>query len=50
MPLAQLDIRIALELLLTRLPNIRLVPGQERPVNPGFVFSTPSRLEFEWDA
>lgn len=48
--LAQLDIRIALEQLLERLPNLRPVPGQERPLAPGPVFSTPQRLEFEWDA
>lgn len=47
--LAQLDIRVALELLLSRLPNLRPVEGQERPLAPGFIFSTPQRLEFEWD-
>lgn len=47
--LAQLEIKVALELLLTRLPGLRPVVGQERPLAPGFIFSTPQRLEFEWD-
>jgi hypothetical protein len=47
--LARLDIRVALELLIARLPNLRLVPGQEKTLNPGFNFCTPQRLEFEWD-
>ncbi|MGB8387590.1 cytochrome P450 [Mycobacterium sp.] len=46
---ARLDIRIALELLITRLPNLRLVPNQDKPLAPGFIFCTPQRLEFEWD-
>lgn len=50
MALARLDIRIALQLLITRLPNLRLVPDQDRPLAPGFIFCTPQHLEFEWDA
>ncbi|WP_370501084.1 cytochrome P450 [Mycolicibacterium sp. jd] len=49
MALARLDIRIALELLLARLPNLRLVPDQDRPLAPGFIFCTPQHLELEWD-
>ncbi|WP_293002245.1 cytochrome P450 [Mycobacterium sp.] len=49
MALARLDIRIALELLVARLPNLRLVPDQQRPLAPGFIFCTPQHLEFEWD-
>lgn len=47
--LARLDIRVALELLITRLPSLRLVPDQDKTLNPGFNFCTPQRLEFEWD-
>lgn len=50
MSLARLDIRIALELLIARLPNLRLVPDGQRSLAPGFIFCTPQRLEFEWDA
>lgn len=49
MALARLDMRIALELLLARLPHLRLVPNQDRPLAPGFIFCTPQHLEFEWD-
>ncbi|WP_372787872.1 cytochrome P450 [Paraconexibacter sp.] len=47
--LAQLDIRIALEVLLSRLPGLRLVDGEDRPLAMGFVFSTPQRLVCAWD-
>ncbi|WP_211210846.1 cytochrome P450 [Sporichthya polymorpha] len=48
-PLARLDMRIALETVLTRLPNLRVVPGQEIRVQDGMIFHRPERLEFEWD-
>ena len=48
-PLAQLDLRIAVEQAITRLPNLRLVPDQEIKVQPGMIFHRPERLEFEWD-
>jgi cytochrome P450 len=49
MPLARLDIQIALEVAITRLANLRPVPDQEITVQPGMFFHRPMRLEFEWD-
>lgn len=49
-PLARLDMRVALECAITRLPNLRVVPDQEIRVQPGMIFHRPERLEFEWDA
>jgi cytochrome P450 len=49
MPLAQLDMRIAIETAITRLPNLRVVPDQAITVQPGMIFHRPERLEFEWD-
>lgn len=48
-PLARLDLRVALETAVTRLPNLRLVPDQEILVQEGMIFHRPERLEFEWD-
>jgi cytochrome P450 len=48
MPLAQLDMRVAIETAVTRLPNLRVVPDQEIRVQPGMIFHRPERLEFEW--
>jgi cytochrome P450 len=48
-PLARLDLRVALETAITRLPNLRLVPDQEIAVQEGMIFHRPERLEFEWD-
>lgn len=48
-PLARLDMRIALETAITRLPNLRVVPDQEIRVQPGMIFHRPVSLEFEWD-
>lgn len=48
-PLARLEARLALEVLLRRLPGLRLVPGQQ----PGFLKSVTVRrhesLEVTWD-
>ncbi|MHB8693790.1 MAG: cytochrome P450 [Solirubrobacteraceae bacterium] len=49
MPLAQLDMRVAIETAITRLPNLRVVPDQEIKVQPGMIFHRPERLEFEWE-
>lgn len=47
-PIAQLEIRISLETLLERLPNLRLVT-EEMSLSPGMIFLRPSVLEFAWD-
>jgi cytochrome P450 len=49
MPLAKLDMRVAIETVLRRLPNLRCVPDQQIKVTPGMIFHRPERLEFEWD-
>lgn len=49
MPLAQLDMRIAIETAITRLPNLRAVSDQKITVQPGMIFHRPEHLEFEWD-
>ncbi len=48
-PLARLDMKVALETAITRLPNLRLVPDQQIRVQPGMIFHRPVSLEFEWD-
>lgn len=48
-PLARLDMKVAIETVVTRLPNLRVVPNQEIRVQPGMIFHRPERLEFEWD-
>jgi cytochrome P450 len=48
-PLARLESVIAVERVLTRLPNLRLVPGQTAVPSPGFVVHCPQQLEFTWD-
>jgi cytochrome P450 len=47
-PIAQLDMRIAIETLLTRLPNLR-VETQEMAMSPGMIFLRPVRLDIAWD-
>jgi cytochrome P450 len=49
MPLAQLDMRVAIETAVMRLSNLRVVADQEITVQPGMIFHRPERLEFEWD-
>ena len=46
---ARLDMKVAIETAITRLPNLRLVPGQEIRVQEGMIFHRPEKLEFEWD-
>jgi len=48
-PLARLDMKVAIETVVTRLPNLRVVADQEIRVQPGMIFHRPERLEFEWD-
>src|SRR5262249_49739118 len=47
-PLGRLDTRIALELLLARLPDLRLAPGVPIPYAPSMSVRGPLRLEVEW--
>lgn len=47
--IARLDMKVALETILTRLPNLRLVPDQDIRVQEGMIFHRPEKLEFEWD-
>ncbi len=46
---ARLDMRVAIETAITRLPNLRLAPRQELRVQPGMIFHRPEHLQFEWD-
>jgi cytochrome P450 len=48
-PIAQMEVRISLETLLARLPNLRMVT-EEMTLSPGMIFLRPSTLEFAWDA
>lgn len=48
-PLARLELRIALPLLLERLPNLRLQPGTEIEYEPIFFARGLSRLHVQWD-
>lgn len=46
---ARLDMRVAIETAIKRLPNLRVVPDQDIRVQPGMIFHRPERLVFEWD-
>jgi cytochrome P450 len=46
---ARLDMRVAIETALTRLPNLRLAPRQQIRVQQGMIFHRPEHLQFEWD-
>lgn len=46
---ARVDMRVAIEAAVTRLSNLRLVPGQDIRVQQGMIFHRPEHLEFEWD-
>ena len=48
-PLARLEARIVLEELSTRLPSLRLVPGQTLRFQPNTTFRGPLSLLVEWD-
>lgn len=47
--LARLEGRVILETLATRLPNLRLVPGQPLRHLPQLIFRGFERLDVEWD-
>jgi cytochrome P450 len=47
--IARLDMKVAIETAVTRLPNLRVVPDQQIRVQEGMIFHRPERLEFEWD-
>lgn len=49
MPLAKLDMRVAIETVVRRLPNLRCVPDQQIKVTQGMIFHRPEKLDFEWD-
>lgn len=46
---ARLDMRVAIETAITRLPNLRLAAGQEIRVQQGMIFHRPEHLQFAWD-
>lgn len=46
---ARMDLKVAIETAVTRLPNLRVVPDQQIRVQEGMIFHRPERLEFEWD-
>lgn len=48
--LARLEIATALELVLERLANVRIVPDQTYEWNPSLIFQGPLHLLVEWDA
>jgi cytochrome P450/nitrite reductase/ring-hydroxylating ferredoxin subunit len=48
-PLARYEGRVALDVLLDRLPNLRLAPGQELEHHPHFFLRGLKSLELEWD-
>jgi cytochrome P450 len=50
MHLARLELRVGLDRILDRLPNLRLDPDQPAPVIEGFAFRGPDRLPVLFDA
>ena len=50
MHLARLEMRTAVNLLLDRLPNLRLDPGDADPHIRGHVFRSPTSLPVRFDA
>jgi cytochrome P450 len=49
-PLARVEARISLERLLTRLPGLRVVEGQQLEYHPAIGVFMLKAIEFEWDA
>jgi cytochrome P450 len=47
--LARLEGKVAVEVLMDRAPNLRLVPGQKLEYLPNFIYRTLKGLELEWD-
>jgi cytochrome P450 len=48
-PLARLEMRLALEVLSQRLPNLRFQPGQTITYRPNLVLRGPDHLHLMWD-
>ncbi|WP_426730017.1 cytochrome P450 [Myxococcus faecalis] len=48
-PLARMEVRLAMELLLKRLPGLRLAPGEAVRYLPNFLHRGPRQLLVEWD-
>jgi cytochrome P450 len=49
-PLARLEARIVLELLIERLPEPRMVEGEAITYQPNLLHRSPRQLMVEWDA
>ena len=49
MHLARLELRVGLDTILDRLPNLRLDPDQPPPVIEGMAFRGPDRLPVLFD-
>ena len=47
--LAKLELQTVLELLLSKVPSLRLVEGQELQYQPNFSFRGPKTLHLTWD-
>lgn len=47
-PLARLEMQVALDVLRTRVPDLRLVPDQALHYEPSAVMRSPVRLLLEW--
>jgi cytochrome P450 len=50
MHLARMELRVGLDAILTRLPNLRLDPDGTRPQIQGFAFRGPDSLPVLFDA
>jgi len=48
-PLARLEVRVAMELVLEKLPGLRLAPDSPILYLPNFLHRGPRRLRVEWD-
>ncbi|XXF79425.1 cytochrome P450 [Myxococcaceae bacterium GXIMD 01537] len=48
-PLARLEVRVAMELLLERLPHLRQQPGRPPVYLPNFLHRGPKQLHVDWD-
>ncbi|TQF13205.1 cytochrome P450 [Myxococcus llanfairpwllgwyngyllgogerychwyrndrobwllllantysiliogogogochensis] len=48
-PLARMEVRVAMEQLLKRLPGLRLAPGNAITYVPNFLHRGPRQLRVEWD-
>lgn len=48
-PLARLELRVALETFVQRIPTLRIVPNQQLTHTPILIFRGLQKLEVEWD-